>query len=50
MKAKTTIKMNQPKELLAKGHTTFQLKPRKNHVINFPMPDLDNSKFLLGRT
>ena len=32
MEAKTTIKLNQPKELPAEWLTTVQFKPWKNHV------------------
>ena len=32
MEIKTTIKLNQPKELTANGLTTVQFKPWKNHV------------------
>ena len=48
MESKTTIKLNQPKELPAEGLTTVQFKPWKNHVVNFLMQDLDNKLFLPG--
>ena len=49
MEIKTTIKLNQPKELPATGLTTVQFKPWKNHVLTFLMQDPDNQEFLLGR-
>lgn len=48
MEIKTTIKLNQPKELPATGLTTVQFKPWKNHVITFLMQDPDNQEFLPG--
>ena len=45
---KTTIKLNQPKELPATGLSTVQFKPWKNHVITFLMQDPDNQEFLSG--
>ena len=48
MEMKTTIKLNQPKELPATGLTTVQFKPWKNHVITFLMQDPDNQEFLSG--
>ena len=46
--SRTTIKLNQPKELPASGLTTVQFKPWKNHVITFLMQDPDNQEFLTG--
>ena len=48
MEMKTTIKLNQPKELPATGLSTVQFKPWKNHVITFLMQDPDNQEFLSG--
>ena len=48
MEIKTTIKLNQPKELPANGLTTVQFKPWKNHVTTFLMQDPDNQEFLPG--
>ena len=48
MEIKTTIKLNQPKELQATGLTTVQFKPWKNHVVTFLMQDPDNQEFLPG--
>ena len=48
MEIKTTIKLNQPKELPATGLTTVQFKPWKNHVTTFLMQDPDNQEFLPG--
>ena len=48
MEAKTTIKLNQPKELPAEGLTTVQSKPWKNHLVNFLTQDGDNRLFQLG--
>ena len=48
MEMKTTIKLNQPKELPATGLTTVQIKPWKNHVVTFLMQDPDNQEFLPG--
>ena len=48
MEIKTTIKLNQPKDLPATGLTTVQFKPWKNHVITFLMQDPDNQEFLPG--
>ena len=48
MEIKTTIKLNQPKELPANGLTTVQFKPWRNHVITFLMQDPDNQEFLPG--
>ena len=50
MEVKTTIKLNQPKELPAEGLTTVKFKPWKNHVVNFLMQDIDNQLFLPGGT
>ena len=48
METKTTIKLNQPTELPSEGLTTVQVKPWKNHVINFLMQDSYNKLFLPG--
>jgi hypothetical protein len=48
MEIKTTIKLNQPKELPANGLTTVQFKPWKNHITTYLMQDPDNQEFLTG--